>query len=46
MNKWIEIEEKHSSGTYGNWPIALSHGKGAFVWDTDNNKFLEYIFRN
>jgi len=41
MNKWIEIEEKHSSGTYGNWPIALSHGKGAFVWDTDNNKFLD-----
>tara|TARA_B100000700_G_C14991234_1_gene831451 strand:+ start:564 stop:1727 length:1164 start_codon:yes stop_codon:yes gene_type:complete len=41
MNKWIEIEEKHSSGTYGNWPIALSHGKGSFVWDTDNNKFLD-----
>ncbi len=23
MNQWITLEEKHGSGAYGNWPIAL-----------------------
>ena len=39
MNQWITLEEKHGSGAYGNWPIALEMGKGSYVWDTNGNQF-------
>lgn len=41
MNQWIELEEKHGSGAYGNWPIALESGKGSYVWDTNGVRYLD-----
>ena len=41
MSKWIELEEQHGSGAYGNWPIALERGVGCTVWDTENKQYLE-----
>ena len=42
MNNWIELEEKHGTGVYGNWPVALDKGKGSFVWDTNGMKYLDF----
>ena len=41
MNQWITLEEKHGSGAYGNWPIALEMGKGSYVWDTNGKQYLD-----
>ena len=42
MNNWIELEEKHGTGVYGNWPVALDKGKGSFVWDTNGKRYLDF----
>ena len=31
----------HVMNTYGRLPIALSHGRGSWVWDTDGRKYLD-----
>ncbi len=41
MNQWIELEERHGSGAYGNWPIALERGDGSRVWDTEGKTYLD-----
>ena len=33
--------EPHVMHTYGRLPFALSHGRGAWVWDTDGKKYLD-----
>jgi acetylornithine/N-succinyldiaminopimelate aminotransferase len=33
--------EPHVMKTYGRLPIALSHGKGCWVWDTEGRKYLD-----
>jgi acetylornithine aminotransferase len=31
----------HVMNTYGRLPIALSHGRGAWVWDTEGKRYLD-----
>jgi len=33
----------HVMNTYGRLPIALSHGKGCWVWDTDGRRYLDAL---
>lgn len=33
--------EPHVMSTYGRLPIALSHGRGCWVWDTDGRRYLD-----
>ena len=33
--------EPHVMTTYGRLPIALSHGKGCWVWDTNGRRYLD-----
>jgi acetylornithine aminotransferase len=33
--------EPHVMHTYGRLPLALSHGRGCWVWDTDGKKYLD-----
>ena len=33
----------HVLDTYGRLPIALSHGRGCWVWDTDGRKYLDAL---
>jgi acetylornithine/N-succinyldiaminopimelate aminotransferase len=35
--------EPHVMATYGRLPIALSHGKGARVWDTEGREYLDAL---
>ena len=41
MNNWLEIEEKHSSGAYGGWPMTIVRGNGSYLWDSDDKKYLD-----
>src|SRR5687768_17816946 len=31
----------HVMNTYGRLPLALSHGKGCWVWDTEGRRYLD-----
>jgi acetylornithine/N-succinyldiaminopimelate aminotransferase len=33
--------EPHVMNTYGRLPVALSHGRGCWVWDTDGKRYLD-----
>ena len=33
--------EPHVMATYGRLPLALSHGRGCWVWDTEGRKYLD-----
>lgn len=35
--------EPHVMPTYGRYPLALSHGQGAYVWDIEGRKFLDAL---
>jgi acetylornithine aminotransferase len=35
--------EPHVMSTYGRLPIALSHGRGSRVWDTDGREYLDAL---
>jgi acetylornithine aminotransferase/acetylornithine/N-succinyldiaminopimelate aminotransferase len=43
-NKWImELGKKYIMNTYGRLPLALTHGKGAKVWDADGCEYLDFL---
>ena len=35
--------EPHVMPTYGRLPIALSHGRGCWLWDTEGKKYLDAL---
>ena len=35
--------EPHVMNTYGRLPIALSHGQGCWLWDTEGKKYLDAL---
>ena len=35
------VSMPHVMPTYGRLPIALTHGEGAYVWDTDGRRYLD-----
>jgi acetylornithine/N-succinyldiaminopimelate aminotransferase len=37
----VASPEPHVMKTYGRLPIALSHGRGCWVWDTEGRKYLD-----
>ena len=39
--KLFAAPEPHVMKTYGRLPMALSHGRGCWVWDTDGKKYLD-----
>ncbi len=40
-DKLAASPDPHVMNTYGRLPIALSHGRGCWVWDTDGRKYLD-----
>ena len=38
--------EPHVMKTYGRLPIALSHGRGCWLWDTEGKKYLDGLGRH
>ena len=41
MNAAVLPSEPHVMHTYGRLPIALSHGNGCWVWDTNGRRYLD-----
>ena len=41
MNAVPTSSEPHVMPTYGRLPVALSHGQGAWVWDTNGRRLLD-----
>ena len=39
--KFSPAPEPHVMKTYGRLPLALSHGRGCWVWDTEGRKYLD-----
>jgi acetylornithine/N-succinyldiaminopimelate aminotransferase len=43
MNAPEALPMPHVMNTYGRLPIALSHGQGAWVWDTQGRRYLDML---
>lgn len=39
--EWMELEDATQLNTYRKWPISLESGRGAWVVDTDGNRYLD-----
>lgn len=39
----IKLTNRYISRNYLPLPVVLSRGEGAWVWDTDNNKYLDCL---
>ncbi len=44
MNKeWIDRGKKVIMNTYSQLPIAFEKGEGMYLWDSDGNKYLDFV---
>jgi acetylornithine/N-succinyldiaminopimelate aminotransferase len=41
MDKAQQLEKQYHFQVYNRLPVTLSHGKGAVVWDTEGNEYLD-----
>ena len=41
--EWIERGKKVIMNTYSQFPMALVKGKGVYLWDADNKKYLDFV---
>lgn len=41
MDNAQQLEKKYHFQVYNRLPVTLSHGKGAVVWDTEGNEYLD-----
>ncbi len=41
MNMIVEIENKHTSGLYTKQNFAIVRGKGALLWDSEGNEYID-----
>lgn len=39
----VENEERHGAHNYHPIPVALSRGKGVFVWDADGKRYYDFL---
>ncbi|WP_003544638.1 acetylornithine transaminase [Desulfotomaculum nigrificans] len=39
----LNMGQKYVMNTYGRLPMALVKGEGAWVWDADGNKYLDFV---
>lgn len=39
----IALEEKYGAHNYHPLPVVLSRGRGVYVWDTEQNRYLDFL---
>ena len=39
----ISIAKDYVAPTYGRYELALTNGKGCYVWDSDGKKYLDFV---
>lgn len=40
---WLEVEREHDSGVYNKHDIVIVRGKGARVWDSQGNEYIDCV---
>ncbi len=40
---WLAVEKRHDSGVYNKSDFVITRGEGAYVWDTEGNRYLDLI---
>ncbi|KKN18910.1 hypothetical protein LCGC14_0951060 [marine sediment metagenome] len=43
MEDWIERGNKVIMNTYSQFPIVMEKGKGVYLWDSNGNKYLDFV---
>ena len=43
MSNIIDLEKKYHFQTYNRFPLIITNGKGARVWDIDGNEYLDFL---
>lgn len=43
MSNTIQMADKYIFNTYKRYPIAISKGKGSFLWDEEGRQYLDFI---
>lgn len=43
ITNWLEIEKHHDSGIYNKHDVVLVRGKGARVWDSEGNEYIDCV---
>jgi ornithine--oxo-acid transaminase len=40
---YLDLEERYSAHNYHPLPVVLHRGEGVFVWDTDGNRYYDFL---
>lgn len=40
---WVALDQQYYVPTFGRYPIALSNGKGAHVWDVEGKEYIDML---
>jgi len=43
QKQYIDLEDKYGAHNYHPLPVVLDKGEGIFVWDTDGNKYYDFL---
>ena len=43
FEKIAELERRYLLGTYNRYPIVLTRGKGVFLYDIDDRRYLDFV---
>jgi len=43
LERITELERKYLLQTYSRYPVVLARGKGVFVYDTEGNRYLDFV---
>ena len=40
---FVDLDEAKVCKNYGPYPVALERGEGIYVWDTEGNRYLDFL---
>lgn len=43
ITNWLEVEKQHDSGVYNKHDVVIVRGKGAHVWDSAGNEYIDCV---
>src|SRR3979411_918774 len=43
LEQIVELEQKYLLQTYNRYPVALSRGKGVFLYDLEGKRYLDFV---
>lgn len=43
VTDWLEVEKQHDSGVYNKHDVVIVRGKGAHVWDSKGNEYIDCV---